>query len=122
GYFADPGRKEVSGMANLGFPYADVDADGNATLGKVADTGGCITRATATEQLLYEVTDPHGYLTPDVVADFSSVTLSETGPDRVAVGGARGRVRPTQLKVSVGSLAGYVGEGEIGYAGANAIA
>ena len=53
-------------MANLGFPFADVDADGNATLGKVAGTGGRITRATATEQLLYEVTDPHGYLTPDV--------------------------------------------------------
>ena len=62
-------------MAHLGFPFADVDADGNAVLGKVAGTGGRITRATATEQLLYEVTDPHGYLTPDVAADFSSVTL-----------------------------------------------
>ena len=109
-------------MANLGFPFADVDADGNATLGKVADTGGCITRATATEQLLYEVTDPHGYLTPDVVADFSSVTLTESGRDRIDVRGARGRVRPSQFKVSVGYLAGYVGEGEIGYAGTNAIA
>jgi len=122
GYFADPGRKEVPDMANLGFPFADVDADGNATLGKVADTGGCITRATATEQLLYEVTDPHGYLTPDVVADFSSVTLTESGHDRIEVRGASGRMRPSQFKVSVGYLAGYVGEGEIGYAGTNAIA
>jgi hypothetical protein len=122
GYFADPGRKEIPGMANLGFPFADVDADGNATLGKVDGTGGRITRATATEQLLYEVTDPHGYLTPDVVADFSSVTLTETAPDRIVVRGARGRARPAQLKVSVGYLAGYVGEGEIGYAGTNAIA
>jgi hypothetical protein len=109
-------------MATLGFPYADVDADGNATLGKVAGTGGRITRATATEQLLYEVTDPHGYLTPDVVADFSAVTLTETAPDRIEVRGARGRMRPAQLKVSVGYLAGYVGEGEIGYAGTNAVA
>jgi hypothetical protein len=122
GYFADPGRKEVPDMATLGFPYADVDADGNATLGKVAGTGGRITRATATEQLLYEVTDPHGYLTPDVVADFSAVTLTETAPDRIEVRGARGRMRPAQLKVSVGYLAGYVGEGEIGYAGTNAVA
>ena len=85
-------------------------------------TGGRITLATATEQLLYEVTDPHGYLTPDVTADFSSVTLSEAGLDRIAVSGARGRKRPEQLKVSVGFLAGYVGEGEIGYAGTNALA
>ena len=97
-------------------------ADGHATLGKVDGTGGRITVATATEQLLYEVTDPHGYLTPDVTADFSGVTLEETARDRVAVRGARGRARPDQLKVSVGYLAGYVGEGEIGYAGANAVA
>jgi hypothetical protein len=122
GYFADPGRKDVPDMANLGFPFADVDRDGNAVLGKVAGTGGRITRATATEQLLYEVTDPHGYLTPDVIADFSSVTLDEIAPDRIDVRGARGRPRPSQLKVSVGYLAGYVGEGEIGYAGANAVA
>jgi hypothetical protein len=122
GYFADPGRKDIPDMAHLGFPFADVDSDGNATLGKVAGTGGRITRATATEQLLYEVTDPYGYVTPDVTADFSSVTLTETAPDRVEVRGARGRARPSKLKVSVGYLAGFVGEGEIGYAGTNAIA
>jgi hypothetical protein len=122
GYFADPGRKDIPGMAALGFPFADVDPEGNAMLGKVVGTGGRITVATATEQLLYEVTDPHGYLTPDVTADFSRVTLTETAIDSVAVRGARGRPRPDQLKVSVGYLAGYVGEGEIGYAGANAVA
>jgi Acyclic terpene utilisation family protein AtuA len=122
GYFADPGRKDIPGMANLGFPYADVTPDGDAMLSKVAGTGGSITLATATEQLLYEVTDPHGYLTPDVTADFSNVTLTRAGPDRIAVRGARGRARPEQLKVSVGYLAGYVGEGEIGYAGTNAVA
>ena len=121
GYFADPGRKDVPGMAHLGFPFADVDADGAAVLSKVAGTGGAITRATATEQLLYEVTDPFGYLTPDVTADFSTVTLHEAAADRIVVDGARGRARPPQLKVSVGYAAGYVGEGEIGYAGANAV-
>jgi hypothetical protein len=121
GYFADPGRKDIPDLAHLGFPFADVDCEGNAELGKVAGTGGRITRATATEQLLYEVTDPHGYLTPDVTADFSAVTLTELAPDRIQVRGARGRLRPSQLKVSVGYLAGYVGEGEIGYAGTNAV-
>lgn len=120
GYFADPGRKDIPGMADLGFPFADVTPAGDATVSKVAGTGGRITVATATEQLLYEVTDPHGYLTPDVTADFSKVTLTEAGPDCIEVRGARGRTRPEQLKVSVGYLAGYVGEGEIGYAGTNA--
>ena len=122
GYFADPGRKEVPDIARLGFPFADVLPNGDAVLGKVEGTGGCLTRATATEQLLYEVTDPHGYLTPDVTADFSRVTLDEIGRDRVAVRGATGRARPERLKVSVGYNAGYVGEGEIGYGGPNAVA
>jgi hypothetical protein len=121
GYYAEPGRKDVPDMAHLGFPFADVDSCGNATLGKVAGTGGCITLATAKEQLLYEVTDPFGYVTPDVVADFSTVTLCENGPDRVGVRGATGKGRPLKLKVSVGYHAGYVGEGEISYGGANAV-
>jgi hypothetical protein len=121
GYYAEPGRKDVPDMAHLGFPYADVDSGGNATLGKVEGTGGCITLATAKEQLLYEVSDPFGYVTPDVVADFSTVTLRETGPNRVDVRGATGKGRPPKLKVSVGYHAGYVGEGEISYGGANAM-
>ena len=120
GYFADPGRKDVPGMAHLGFPFADVTEDGTATLSKVEGSGGAITLATATEQLLYEVTDPFGYVTPDVTADFSTVRLADLGHDRVRVEGARGRARPARLKVSVGYAAGYVGEGEIGYAGTNA--
>lgn len=120
GYFAEPGRKEIPDMARLGFPYADVAADGTAVLSKVAGTGGRINLATAKEQLLYEVTDPSGYVTPDVIADFTTASLDEIGTDRVAVRGVTGRGRPVKLKVSVGYLAGYVGEGEISYAGANA--
>jgi len=122
GYFADPGKKDVPGMANLGFPFADVDADGNATFSKVAGTGGVINRMTATEQLLYEVTNPGAYLTPDVSADFSGVTIDETAPDTIAVGGGRGTTRPDTLKVSVGYRAGFIGEGEISYAGENCVA
>ena len=122
GYFADPGRKDVPGMAQLGFPFADVEANGAAVLGKPPNTGGAITVASATEQLLYEVSDPHGYVTPDVVADFSTITLTQHAADRVAIRDARGRARPDLLKASVGYLAGFIGEGEIGYAGRNALA
>lgn len=122
GYYADPGRKDVAGLADLGFPFADVDQDGNAQLGKVDGTGGTIDLATVTEQLLYEVTDPAAYLTPDVSADFTGIALREIGPDRVAVSGGHGKRRPDTLKVSVGYHAGYVGEGEIGYAGENSAA
>jgi hypothetical protein len=122
GYYADPGKKDVPNMARLGFPFADVDAEGNATFSKVAGTGGRIDRMTATEQLLYEVTDPNAYLTPDVTADFTSVEIKETGPDTVAVTGGRGRKRPDTLKVSVGYHAGYIGEGEISYGGENCVA
>ena len=122
GYYADPGRKDVPGMAMLGFPFADVDAEGNASLSKVQGTGGIVSRMTAIEQLLYEVTDPNAYLTPDVTADFSQVEIAETAPDTIAVKGARGRKRPDTLKVSVGYHAGYIGEGEISYAGENCVA
>ncbi|MFL4976877.1 MAG: acyclic terpene utilization AtuA family protein [Xanthobacteraceae bacterium] len=122
GYYADPGVKDVPGLANLGFPFADVDSDGNARFGKVKGTGGIINRATATEQLLYEVTDPFGYETPDVTADFSTAELNDLGHDVVTVSGARGKPRPQRLKVSVGYRAGFLGEGEIGYAGENCVA
>jgi hypothetical protein len=120
GYFADPGVKDVPGLAHLGFPFCDVDADGNGALGKVAGTGGLITLRTVKEQLLYEVTDPAGYVTPDVVADFTQVRVRELGPDRVEVTGATGRARTATFKTSVGYFAGYVGEGEISYAGVRA--
>lgn len=122
GYYADPGKKDVPNMADLGFPFADVDADGNATLSKVSGTGGTLNRMTATEQLLYEVTNPGAYLTPDVSADFCGVTINETAPDTIAVAGGRGRRRPDTLKVSVGYRAGFVGEGEISYGGENCVA
>jgi hypothetical protein len=121
GYFAEPGVKEVPGLAHLGFPWCDVDAEGNGVLGKVAGTGGLITLRTAKEQLLYEVTDPGGYVTPDVVADFTSVGMKEAGADRVAVHGASGRPRTPTYKVSVGYRAGFVGEGECSYAGMHAL-
>jgi hypothetical protein len=122
GYFADPaGPKAIPNMAHLGHPCADVSADGRAIFGKVTGTGGRLSLATAKEQLLYEVMDPSRYITPDVVADFTQVSLAETGPDQVRATGGRGTTRPDTLKVSVGYDGGYIGEGEISYAGANAL-
>ena len=121
GYFADPGRKDIPDMAHLGHPFADILPDGTATFGKVTGTGGRLTVATAKEQLLYEVMDPSRYLTPDVVADFTQVRIDEIGPNQVRVSGGRGQAAPGTLKVSVGYDAGFVGEGEISYAGSNAL-
>ena len=120
GYFADPGRKDVPDMAHLGHPFADVSPDGTAIFSKVAGTGGTLSLATAKEQLLYEVMDPSRYITPDVVADFTQVRLTETGPDQVRASDGQGATRPDTLKVSVGYEAGFIGEGEIAYAGSNA--
>jgi hypothetical protein len=122
GYFADPGYKDVTGLARLGFPFAEVAEDGRATIGKVEGSGGVITEATCTEQLLYEIQDPAKYFTPDVIADFFHVSLEQSGSDRVSVSGGRGKPRPDTLKVSAGYLDGYVGEGQISYAGPGALA
>lgn len=122
GYFADPGFKDVPNLARLGFPLAEVFASGEAIITKVQDSGGLITQATCTEQLLYEIQDPSEYLTPDVTADFSQVLFADAGRDRIRVTGGRGRPRPAALKVSVGFRDGYVGEAQISYAGPGALA
>ena len=121
GYFADPGIKDVAGLARLGFPIAEVDADGSAVITKVAGSGGQVTTATCKEQLLYEVHDPARYLTPDVVVDFTQVTVTALGPDRVRVEGGRGWPKTGLLKVSVGCVDGCIGEGQISYGGPGAV-
>ncbi len=122
GYFADPGVKDVAGLADLGFPIAEVSADASYFVTKVPGTGGLVSPATCAEQILYEVHDPSAYLTPDVVADFSGIEFQQLEADVVAASGATGRARPAELKVSIGCLAGFVGEGQISYAGATALA
>ena len=122
GYFADPGRKDVQGLLDIGFPIAEVSEDGNAVITKLPGTGGVVSRATCTEQLLYEIHDPGMYIQPDVIADFSGVTLEEIGENRVAVKGATGHPATGMLKVSVGYRDGWIGEGQISYAGANCVA
>lgn len=123
GYFADPsaqGRKAVPDLAHVGFPIVEMRADGAFTVTKAAGTGGRVDRLTVTEQLLYEVHDPAAYLTPDVTADISGVTLQDDGPDRIAVRGVRGHPGPATLKATVCVEGGWLGEGEISYAGPGA--
>jgi hypothetical protein len=122
GYFADPGAKEVRDLARLGFPLAEVAEDGSAIVTKVAGSGGTVSLQSCKEQLLYELHDPTRYLQPDVTADFSGVRFAQEGTDRVAVSGGGGTARPDTLKVSIGYRDSFVGEGEISYAGANAVA
>ena len=120
GYFADPGYKDVPGLARLGYPIAEIDADGHCTITKPAGTGGYVDERTVKEQLLYELHDPAAYLTPDVVADITQARVTQAGPDRVRLEGVRGHARPATLKVNVCFESGWFAEGEISYAGARA--
>jgi hypothetical protein len=122
GYFADPGCKDVSGLAHLGFPIGEISEDGTVIITKVEGSGGQVTAATCKEQLLYEIHDPRAYLTPDVVADFSEAEVTEIGVDRVRIRGATGHPRPDTLKVSIGYVDSFIGEGQISYAGPGALA
>lgn len=121
GYFADPGIKEVPDLWNLGFPYVEVDTNGNGFITKVDGTGGRVDRATCTEQLLYEIHDPSTYYTPDCIADFSKVSFSEDASDVIRFNGANGKAPTDSYKVSVGYLNGFLAEAEMSYGGHNCI-
>ncbi|MGH3350370.1 MAG: acyclic terpene utilization AtuA family protein [Nocardioides sp.] len=90
----------------LGFPVAEIAADGSSTITKQDETGGAVTIDTVTAQLLYEIQGPH-YLGPDVSTDLTSIRLSEAGIDRVAITGVTGTPPPATLKVAVNSVGGY---------------
>ena len=120
GYFADPGLKDVPDLANVGYPIAEIAADGSCVITKPARTGGVVEVRNVKEQLLYEVHDPSAYLTPDVVADVSDAQLTQVGHDRVRLTGVRGHARPPTLKVLAYFAGGWLGEAEISYAGPNA--
>lgn len=120
GYFADPGMKDVPGLANLGFPIVEFDAQGNFCVTKPSNSGGLVNRMTVTEQLLYELHDPANYFTPDVIADITQAQVNDLGGDRVEVLGVKGHIRPTTLKANVCIDGGWLAEAEISYAGFNA--
>ncbi len=120
GYFADPGKKDVPDLANLPYPLADIRRDGAVTIGKPAGTGGLVNRMTCTEQIMYEIHDPRRYITPDCVVDLTELDFTDYGNDRVGVTGAIGRPRTDSFKTVIGYHDGYIGVGEVAYAGINA--
>jgi hypothetical protein len=94
-------------LAQPGYPIAEVESDGSFVLTKVPGTAGRVSQATVKEQLLYEMHDPSAYMTPDVVADITTLRLEDAGPDRVGVSGVAGHPRTETLKVNVARLEGY---------------
>ncbi len=122
GYYYDPGFKDIPDPANIGFPIAEVHADGRLVITKAARTGGLVIPQVVKEQLLYEIHDPAHYLTPDVTLDLSGVTVKDLGADRVEILGVRGGPAPVKVKATVCFDGGWLGEGEISYAGPNCLA
>jgi hypothetical protein len=107
---------ETFDLTHVGMPFADVEADGTAVIGKAPGTSGRVSFDTVREQLLYEVHDPAAYVTPDVVVDLTTVTLDDLGDDRVRVAGATGRPRPATLKGLAFGRGGWAGEAALTYA------
>lgn len=117
GYYSVPGQKSVPGMDCIGFPIAEIRADGSFSVFKADNTGGLVDDRTGREQILYEVHDPARYLTPDVTADITQATVTQEGPDRIRIDGIQGHPRPAELKVNVCYDNGFLAEAEISYAG-----
>ncbi|PYT07382.1 MAG: DUF1446 domain-containing protein [Acidobacteria bacterium] len=113
---------EVEGWDHLGYPVVEADPDGSFIVTKHEGTGGMVTEETIAEQLVYEMGNPRRYVTPDVVADFTSVHLERCGPDRVRVSGARGAPPTDTYKVSISYLDGFKAVGQVTIAGPHAIA
>ncbi|HYW56446.1 MAG TPA: acyclic terpene utilization AtuA family protein [Polaromonas sp.] len=102
--------KAIPDLAHIGYPIAEVDGDGTALITKAPGTGGRLNFDTVRQQLLYEVHNPHAYLSPDVVLDLSTIKLEDLGQDQVRVTGATGHPRPEQLKVVGGYRDGFKAE------------
>ncbi len=106
----------VAGLEDVGYPIVEGEPDGSFVVTKHPGTGGTVTVASVTEQLVYEMGDPREYITPDAIADFTSIRLEARGADRVRVHGIRGRAATEFLKVSIAYAAGYKAVGTLVYA------
>lgn len=116
------GWPSVKGLEDVGYPIIEAAADGTFTVAKHPRTGGVISIESVTEQLLYEMGDPDAYITPDCVADFTSIKLESAGPDRVKVFGIRGKPATGFLKVSIAYRFGFKAVGTLVYSWPDAYA
>ena len=107
--------RSIPDLASVGYPIVEGKADGTFTVTKHPGTGGIVSVHSITEQLLYEMGDPRSYITPDVVADFTSIQLAQDGPDRVRVFGIKGRPPTDKLKVSIAYRSGFKAVGTLVY-------
>lgn len=107
--------RSVPDLAHIGYPIAEVSADGAAIITKAPGTGGRVSFDTVRQQLLYEVHDPRSYFSPDVVLNMSTLKLTDLGKNRVRVTGATGKPRPETLKIVAGYEDGYMGHATLGY-------
>ena len=114
--------QSIPDLANVGFPIAEASADATFVITKHDGTGGRVNVPSVTEQLLYEMGNPHEYITPDCVADFTTIHLGDDGPDRVRVFGIKGRPATDSLKVSISYSAGFKAVGTLVYAWPDAYA
>lgn len=113
--------RTIPDLANIGYPIVEGRADGSFTIYKHPGTGGRISVPSVTEQLVYEMGDPRSYITPDVIADFTTIRLEQAGEDRVRVFGIRGRPATDKLKVSIAYRAGFKAVGTLVYAWPDAL-
>jgi len=109
-------------LANVGYPIAELSSEGSIVITKPERTDGVVSVASVAEQLVYEIGDPRHYLTPDVDANFSHVTMEQIGRDRVSVAGAKGNPAPETLKVSMAYRDGYLASGTLVICGRDAAA
>ena len=107
--------QNIPDMANIAYPIVEAEPDGSFTVTKHPAAGGRVSSHTVKEQLLYELGDPAHYITPDCIADFTSIRLADAGPDRVRVSGIRGGPRPPSLKLSIAYSAGWKAIGTLVY-------
>lgn len=114
--------ERIPGLENPGYPIVEAFPDGSFVVTKHPGTGGRVSVATVTEQLVYEMGDPRSYITPDCVADFTTIRLKQEGRDRVRVSGVRGRPATDTLKVSISYFYGYKAVGTLVYAWPDAYA
>ncbi|NUR19139.1 MAG: DUF1446 domain-containing protein [Gemmatimonadaceae bacterium] len=113
--------RDIPDLANVGYPIVEASADGTFVVTKHAGTGGRVSVHTVAEQLVYEMGDPHSYITPDVVADFTTIRIEDAGSDRVRVFGIRGRAPTDKLKVSIAYRAGFKAVGTLVYSWPDAL-
>ena len=117
GYYSTPTRDEVEDLWNVGFPIAEVSENGDVIITKTNTTSGKVTTDTCKEQLIYEIHNPKEYMTPDGIADFTTISLKEIEKNKVFLTGATGKEKPATLKVSMGYKDCFIAEASISYGG-----